>query len=171
MRNVRTSAAALTVLVTTLGAATGTAQIIQRAPTNAESSPRAVQDTVQRALEDQAIDSQMRAAVRARSDGLGTAVAALDTLIASPRPAGLTRAETATWDEQTAWLRSVSDRYRPLGASYGNASLAASSVAELDLQFLTLQQAVQSESRKFQTLSNASKARHDVAMNAIRNLK
>jgi len=27
------------------------------------------------------------------------------------------------------------------------------------------------ESRKFQTLSNASSARHDVAMNAIRNMK
>jgi len=38
-------------------------------------------------------------------------------------------------------------------------------------QFLALQQAMQSESRKFQTLSNASKARHDAAMNAIRNMK
>lgn len=28
-----------------------------------------------------------------------------------------------------------------------------------------------SSTRKFQTLSNASKARHDIAMNAIRNLK
>jgi hypothetical protein len=156
--------AAVTVLVTTLAAATGAAQTIQRAPTNRESSPRAVQQTVQREVE-------ARAALRARSDGLGSAVAALDTLIASPMPAGLSRAEIAAWDQQTAWLKSVSDRYRPLGASYGGANLAASSLAQLDMQFLELQQAVQSESRKFQTLSNASKARHDVAMNAIRNLK
>lgn len=38
-------------------------------------------------------------------------------------------------------------------------------------QFLALQQAMQSESRRFQTLSNASKARHEAAMNAIRNMK
>jgi hypothetical protein len=146
-------------------------------------------------------ESQARAAAQARVDGLAAAVATLDQLIASPRPAGLSRAEAATWDEQTAWLRSVSDRYRPLGTAYGGANLAAPfipggavvsaaitgpapapparpgasaaapSLAELDAQFLALQQAVQNESRRFQTLSNASKARHDVAMNAIRNLK
>lgn len=38
-------------------------------------------------------------------------------------------------------------------------------------QFLALQQAGEQESRKFQTLSNASKARHDIALNAIRNMK
>lgn len=30
---------------------------------------------------------------------------------------------------------------------------------------------IERESRKFNTLTNASKARHDIAMNAIRNLK
>lgn len=35
----------------------------------------------------------------------------------------------------------------------------------------TVYDAVQMESRKFQTLSNAQKSRHDVAMNAIRNMK
>lgn len=38
-------------------------------------------------------------------------------------------------------------------------------------QFAALQKAVKSESRKFQTLSNASKARHEAVMNAIRNMK
>jgi hypothetical protein len=163
MRKAKTSAMTITVLVAMLGAATGAAQTsptIQRAPTNAESSPRAVQEVV-----------QMRAAVRARSDGLAAALAEIDKLIASPMPVGLSRAESAAWDEQTAWLRSVSDRYRPLGASYGSANLSARSVAELDMQFLALQQVIQSENRRFQTLSNASRARHDVAMNAIRNLK
>ncbi len=45
------------------------------------------------------------------------------------------------------------------------------SMASMNMQFLALQNAVQNESRKFQTLSNASKARHDVALNAIRNMK
>lgn len=39
------------------------------------------------------------------------------------------------------------------------------------MEFLALQNAVQMESRKYQTLSNASKARHDVAMAAIRNMR
>jgi hypothetical protein len=44
-------------------------------------------------------------------------------------------------------------------------------MAQMNMQFLALQEATQMESRKFQTLSNASKARHDIAMNAIRNMK
>ncbi len=42
---------------------------------------------------------------------------------------------------------------------------------DIRMQFLALQNAVQMESRKFQTLSNASKARHDIAMSSIRNIK
>lgn len=44
-------------------------------------------------------------------------------------------------------------------------------MAAMNMQFLALQEATQMESRKFQTLSNASKARHDIALNAIRNMK
>lgn len=44
-------------------------------------------------------------------------------------------------------------------------------MAQMNMQFLALQEATQMESRKFQTLSNASKARHDIALNAIRNMK
>jgi hypothetical protein len=44
-------------------------------------------------------------------------------------------------------------------------------MAAMNMQFLALRQASEKESRKFQTLSNASKARHDIAMNAIRNLR
>jgi hypothetical protein len=46
-----------------------------------------------------------------------------------------------------------------------------SKMAAMNTQFLALQEATQMESRRFQTLSNASKARHDIAMNAIRNMK
>lgn len=49
--------------------------------------------------------------------------------------------------------------------------LDASAVRESDMQFLALQEAVHNESRKFNTLSNASKARHDTAKNAIGNIR
>lgn len=39
------------------------------------------------------------------------------------------------------------------------------------LRSLALQEAMQMESRRFQTLSNASRSRHDIAMNSIRNMK
>ncbi len=42
---------------------------------------------------------------------------------------------------------------------------------QMNMQFLSLQNTIQQESRKFQTLSNISKARHDIAMNAIRNIR
>jgi hypothetical protein len=44
-------------------------------------------------------------------------------------------------------------------------------MAAMNMEFLALQNATQAESRKFQTLSNASKARHDIAMNAINALR
>ena len=44
-------------------------------------------------------------------------------------------------------------------------------VEALGDKFLALQNAVQNESRRFQTLSNASKTRHDAAMAAIQNVR
>jgi hypothetical protein len=44
-------------------------------------------------------------------------------------------------------------------------------MAAMNMQFLALQEATQMESRRFQTLSNASKARHDIALNAAMNMK
>jgi hypothetical protein len=44
-------------------------------------------------------------------------------------------------------------------------------MAAMNMEFQKLQEATQRESRKFQTLSNASRVRHDIAMNAIRNLR
>lgn len=53
----------------------------------------------------------------------------------------------------------------------GGASDMVAAMTPMNVSFLVLHQALQNESRRFQTLSNASKARHDIAMNAIRNLK
>lgn len=44
-------------------------------------------------------------------------------------------------------------------------------MAQMNMQFLALQEATQMETRKFNTLSNASKARHESAMSSIRNMK
>jgi len=49
--------------------------------------------------------------------------------------------------------------------------IAMTQMASQEPQFLALQQSIQMESRKFQTLSNASKARHDIAMNVINNTR
>jgi hypothetical protein len=46
-----------------------------------------------------------------------------------------------------------------------------SKMAAMNMQFLQLQEAVQMQSRQYQTLSNASSARHQAAMNSIRNMK
>lgn len=44
-------------------------------------------------------------------------------------------------------------------------------LSQLEAQFLALRNSMQMESRKYQTISNALKARHDIAMNSIRNMK
>jgi hypothetical protein len=102
-----------------------------------------------------------------------SAIGILNDLVAETPPGGLSRPERAAYDRHTAWLLDVRDR---LEAHVGlrNQVSGSGMVAEMtrmNQEFLELQQAVQSESRKYQTLSNASKARHDVAMNAIRNMK
>jgi hypothetical protein len=53
----------------------------------------------------------------------------------------------------------------------GGTSDMVAAMTPMNVSFLALQQALQMESRKFQNLSNASKTRHDLAMNAIRNTK
>lgn len=44
-------------------------------------------------------------------------------------------------------------------------------VMKANVQFLSLQNTIQQDGRKGASISNASKARHDTAMNSIRNLK
>jgi len=117
---------------------------------------------------------------RMRLSSVQAAIAVLDAQIATPPPRGLARAELAQWKEHGTWLSGVCARLADFlaenGGNFGDSAGLqgadmARKMAEMDSQFLALQQATQSESRRFQTLSNASKARHDVAMNAIRNIK
>lgn len=119
-------------------------------------------------------------AARIRLSSVQAAIAALDAQIATPAPRALAPAELAQWKEHGAWLSRVRTRFADFlaenGGNFGDsAGLKGADMmqkmAEMNSQFLALQQATQTESRRFQTLSNASKARHDIAMNAIRNIK
>jgi len=119
-------------------------------------------------------------AARVRLSGVQAAIATLDAQIAAPAPRSLTAAQQAEWKEHGAWLSSVRQRYATFlaenGGSFGDTpgvsgADMAKRMAQMNMQFLALQEATQMESRRFQTLSNASKARHDIALNAIRNMK
>ena len=107
---------------------------------------------------------------------------ALDQTISQPAPAALSAADAKSYAAETEWLKSARTRIEQLGTRAGvtPSREASSGMAtgkrqyqpiifrrELDALKATLEQ----ESRQFNTLSNASKARHDIAMNAIRNMK
>lgn len=122
-------------------------------------------------------------AARVRLSSVQTAIEALDAQIAVPVPPGLSPAQLAEWKEHGAWLSTLRQRFATFLAENGGAfgdtpGLKATAgadltkqMAQMNMQFLQLQEAVQAESRRFQTLSNASQARHDIALNAIRNIK
>lgn len=107
------------------------------------------------------------------------AMTALQTLIEQPADATLSKEDLAAYQKQTEWLKSVLTR---LEASTG--VKAPRDVATgmptgkrqhkpmmMTPEIESFFGAVEKESRQFTTLSNASKARHDIAMNAIRNMK
>ena len=78
--------------------------------------------------------------------------------LAAKRPAELAPKDAATSEKHSAWLVSCATR---LDAAAGK------SRAEL----LTRQQAMQNESRRFQTPSNIMKNQHQTAMSIIGNLR
>ena len=118
-------------------------------------------------------------------------LATLKKLIDAPAPAGLSEKDRAEHMSLTAWVKSAYDRV--IAARDGGSGMASGKGAELNVMsprdvatgqssgkrqhgiraqdMVRLQADFETESRKFQTLSNASKARHDIAMNAIRNMK
>jgi hypothetical protein len=98
----------------------------------------------------------------------------IESAINIPPPNTLTKTQLDEWRKQTQWLikvqKQMSDHKKSLGTLKQGETME-SHMAQMNMQFLALQEATQMESRKFQTLSNASKARHDIALNAIRNMK
>ncbi len=119
-------------------------------------------------------------AARIRLSAVQAAIETLDAQIALPMPRKLTPAEATEWKEHGAWLSGVRGRFATFLAENGGAfgdtpglsgGDMVKKMAQMNRHFLALQEATQMESRRFQTLSNASKARHDIALNAIRNMK
>ena len=98
-----------------------------------------------------------RAPVPTKTYAAADAATALRSL-ATKRPAELAPKDAATFEKHSAWLVSCATR---LDAAAGKPP------AEL----LTLQQAMQNESRRFQTLSNIMKNQHQTAMAIIGNLR
>lgn len=98
----------------------------------------------------------------------------LENAINIPPPNTLTKVQLDEWRKQTQWLikiqKQMSDHKKSLGILKQGETMKTH-MAQMNMQFLALQEATQMESRKFNTLSNASKARHDIALNAIRNMK
>ena len=141
---------------------------IAAAPTPAESDPWKTRDA-----------RKLRALSKERADAIDGVTQELDRLIVQAGPRKMTLDEQAAWRAQSDWLKSVRSRladYRgKLTAAFGqelpNEAAMVVKMAAMNMQFLALRRASEKESRKFQTLSNASKARHDIAMNAIRNLR
>jgi hypothetical protein len=129
------------------------------------------------------------AAVRAQEDDtrrtftLPHVLEVVGRAIDQPPPPELSAADRQNWDEQTEWLKSVRKRLQETGERLGLVPPArerGSGMATgrrtyepivIRRELEALQTTIQQESRKFQTLSNAQKARHDMAMNAVRNLK
>ena len=97
-------------------------------------------------------------------------------------PSRLTAADQQQFAAQTVWLKSVRARLQALDGRAGVISArefargqssgrqqAPNPAAAAELAALL--QTIEQEARQFNTLSNASKARHDLAMSIIANLK
>lgn len=102
--------------------------------------------------------------------------------IAAPAPKGLSADEAQAYAAETAWLVTVRDRLEAAAIEYNVIAPrdAASGLAtgkrqhkpmDITIHFDAMRKTFEAEGTRFNTLSNASKARHDIAMNAIRNMK
>lgn len=107
---------------------------------------------------------------------------AVATAIDQPAPKGLSAADQRSYAAQTVWLKSVQDRLKPLAAASDvtvprDVATGQSSgkrqhgEVKITKEWRALQNTFEQESHQFDALQGALKARHDIAMNAIRNLK
>jgi hypothetical protein len=121
-----------------------------------------------------AADEVFKKQMNERLSSLKTLDKTLETLVIQAPPKQSSKTELEQWRKQTQWFsvtrKNFSDYKADLVKTKQGESLEAH-MAQMNKQFLALQEATQMESRKFNTLSNASKSRHDIALNAIRNMK
>jgi hypothetical protein len=109
-----------------------------------------------------------------RLSSLKTFDKTLETLVIQAPPKQSSKSDLEQWRKQTQWFSVTRKNYSDYKADLmkvKQGETLEAHMAQMNMQFLALQEATQMESRKFQTLSNASKARHDIALNAIRNMK
>ena len=106
---------------------------------------------------------------------------AIGKAIALPAPAGLTPGEQRRYAAHTEWLKTVRARLEPLAQSEVTAPRDAATgqatgrrmhgPGPVIKEWGRLQQTFEQEAHQFDDLTGALKARHDMAMAAIRNLK
>lgn len=106
---------------------------------------------------------------------------AIGQAIDQPVPAGLSAADQKSYAAQTVWLKSVRSRLEPLAAKEIKAPRDVATGQSsgkrqhgsvvLIKEWTPLQKTFEQEGHQFDTLQGLLKARHDIAMNAIRNLK
>ncbi len=115
-------------------------------------------------------------------------------LISESYPKDLNSTQMHECEEQTKWLKSIHERLSKHQEKLQNClkqnlqinsvvradkeklevdkeDLQKSEMTNINNEFLTLQNSIQMESRKFLILSNTVKVRHDIAMSSIRNMK
>lgn len=121
-----------------------------------------------------ATDEVYKKQMNERLSSLKTLDKALETLVIQAPPKQSSKSDLEQWRKQTQWFsitrKNFSDYKADLMKMKQGESLEAH-MAQMNTQFHILQEATQMESRKFTNVSVASKTRHDIALNAIRNMK
>ncbi len=107
---------------------------------------------------------------------LKEAAATLRNLAAQATKDELGVGQRVNYGAQSAIYVSFAESFELVAGNFGdtaglNGGDMVQKMAAMNMQFLALQEATQMESRRFQTLSNASKSRHEAAMGSIRNMK
>jgi len=103
------------------------------------------------------------AALKAQSKGLTAAYRMKPS-------ATLTAEERAKVQDYDRWLRNQSDKTREL-AERGGAATTKSMQQSFNLQYMTLQSQMQNENRRYTSISNIMKTKHDTAKNSISNVR
>jgi len=121
-----------------------------------------------------ASDDVFQKQMNERLSSLKTFDKTLENLVIQAPPKQSSKTELEQWRSQTQWFSVTRKRFSDYKADLIKVKQGESLETHMMLmnkQFLALKEGTINESRKFQTLSTASKARHDIALNAIRNMK
>jgi hypothetical protein len=100
------------------------------------------------------------------------AASTFSTVAKQPAPPKLSGDQRKLYDEHTKWLADGASRLGTLHTQMETVlakgtKAPATELAQMNMQFLTLREAIEAESRRFNELA-AARARHAAAMNAIR---